>query len=68
MTRKQATFLKAPLHIYISQYEHLVDNEAVTDFAASNKDISVYFLKSTHFFGKSEFVIDVLYTPFKQLL
>ena len=68
MTRRQAGFIKAPLDIYVSQYEHLVDNEATVDFAAKNRDISVYFLKSTHFFGKSEFAIEVLCRPFKALL
>ncbi len=65
MTRRQADFIKAPLDIYVSRYEHLVDNEAVTDFARLNKAISVGFLDSTHFFGKSDFVLELLYAPFK---
>ena len=50
--------MKAHLHIYLSKHEHLVDNEAVLDFAKGNSDTTVYFMDTTHYFGKSEVVLD----------
>lgn len=60
MTLRQAGFLKTDLELYLSEYEHLVDNNAAVEFAAENKAIKVYYMQNTHFFGKSEAVIEQL--------
>ena len=60
MTLRQAGFLKADLGLYLSEYEHLVDNNAAVEFAAGNKAVKVYYMQNTHFFGKSEAVLEQL--------
>ena len=61
MTLNQAQFLKAKLQVYISEYEHIVDNEAVLEFVKqSGLKAEAYYLKTTHYFAKSEFVLEQL--------
>ena len=58
MTRRQAGFLKTQLDMYLSLHEHLIDNSIAADFASGNKAVSVYYMQSTHYFGKSEEVLE----------
>ena len=68
MTKHQAVFLKTQLDIYLSKYEHLVDNEASVDFAKQNSAVKVFYMDNTHYFGKSEAVISELSkNPLKQV-
>ena len=61
MTLHQGTFVKAPLSIYVSKYEHLVDNAAILEFAKGSAKAQVYFMDNTHYFGKSEAVLDEIH-------